>query len=77
MQPVPFFHDPSGAVRFRVAADDGEFVGASVAKATPHFRFEADMGGADAVAVYRVHREEIDAATRPCGAGSAAARSSP
>ena len=64
MQPDPFFHDPSGALRFWVVMDDGNFVGASISKATLHFRFKADMGGADAVAVYMAHREEIDAAVR-------------
>ena len=64
MQPDPFFHDPSGALRFWVAMDDGSFVGASISKATLHFRFKADMSGADAVSIYRAHREEIDAAVR-------------
>ena len=64
MQPDPFFHDPSDALRFWVAMDDGNFVGASISKATLHFRFKADMSGADAVAVYTAHREEIDAAVR-------------
>ena len=64
MQPAPFFHDPSGAVRFWVATDNGNFVGATISKATLHFRFKADMSGADAVAIYTAHREEIDAAVR-------------
>ena len=64
MQPDPFFHEPSGALRFWVAMDDGNFVGASISKAALHFRFKANMDGADAVAVYIAHREEIDAAVR-------------
>ena len=64
MQPSAFFHDPSDAVRFWVPTEDGGFVGASISKATLHFRFKADVSGADALAIYTIHREEIDAAVR-------------
>ena len=64
MQPAPFFHEPSGAVRFWVATDDGSFTGATISKDTLHYRFKADVSGVDAVAVYTAHREEIDAAVR-------------
>ena len=64
MQPAAFFHEPSGAVRFWVAADDGSFTGASISKETLHYRFKADVSGVNAVAVYTAHRVEIDAAVR-------------
>jgi hypothetical protein len=64
MQPAAFFHEPSGAVRFWVATDDGSFTGASISKETLHYRFKADISGANAVAIYAAHRVEIDAAVR-------------
>ena len=64
MQPAPFFHEPSGAVRFWVAGDDGSFTGASITKETLHYRFKADRSGNDAMAIYTLHRQEIDAAVR-------------
>jgi Protein of unknown function (DUF1488) len=64
MLPSPFFHDDSSAVRFWVLADDGSTVGATIGKATLHFRFRGDISGADAVATYTAHREVIDAAVR-------------
>lgn len=69
--PTPFFHEESGAVRFWVGVGDGTFVGASVSKQTLHFRFRADISGADALATYTAHKEEIDgAARRRIAAGS-------
>ena len=62
MLPPPFFHEPSGAVRFWVLVDDGAFVGATISKETLHYRFRADLSGADAVTTYTTHRAEIDAA---------------
>ena len=62
MLPTPLFHEASGAVRFWVLTDDGASVGASISKETLHYRFQADIAGADAVATYTAHRHEIDAA---------------
>jgi hypothetical protein len=64
MQPPAYFHDASGAVRFWVPMSDGGFVGASIRKETLHFRFQAAIDGADALATYTAHRDEIDDAVR-------------
>jgi hypothetical protein len=64
VQPDPIFHEASGAVRFWVQAENGQFVGASIAKETLHFRFRADVSGVDALVTYAAHRGEIDAAVR-------------
>ncbi len=64
MQPEPFFHEASGTVRFWVLAENGQFVGASISQATLHFRFRADVNGANALGAYAAHRDEIDAAVR-------------
>lgn len=64
MQPSAFFHDATGAVRFWVLAEDGGFVGASIAKEVLHYRFRAELSGTDALPTYLAHREEIDAAVR-------------
>ena len=64
MPPTPFLHDESGAVRFWVVCDDGQSIGASISKATLHYRFKAELSGADAVATYLAHQDEIDAAVR-------------
>lgn len=64
MQPAAFFHDDSGSVRFWVPTDDGGYVGASIRKETLHFRFQANLSGADALATYTAHRDEIDDAVR-------------
>jgi hypothetical protein len=61
--PEPYFHGDSAALRFWVAAPDGAgWVGAIVRPALLHHRFQGDMGGSDALAVYQKHRPEIDAA---------------
>lgn len=62
--PAPFLHDDSGTVRFWARMEDGGFVGATISKATLHFRFGANTDGNDAVATYTAHREIIDAAVR-------------
>jgi len=62
--PSPYLHEDSGAVRFWVLAGDGTFVGATISTRTLHYRFRADISGADALAVYAANREEIDAAAR-------------
>ena len=62
--PAPFLHDDSGTVRFWTRMDDDSFIGATISKATLHFRFGANIDGDDAVATYAAHREIIDAAVR-------------
>ena len=62
--PSLFFHDASSTVRFWVPTGGGSFVGATIAKETLHYRFQGDASGADAVATYIAHREEIDTAVR-------------
>jgi hypothetical protein len=73
MQPVPdspkpialreaFFHADSSAVRFWVHDPAGEAVGAIIRQQILHHRFQADVSGSDALAVYTRHRAEIDAA---------------
>ena len=64
MPPAPFLHDDSGVLRFWVDCGEGKFVGASISKAALHYRFQADLSGADAVATYIAHQKEIDAAVR-------------
>jgi hypothetical protein len=71
MSPSPLYHDASGAVRFWVLTDSGEFVGATISKETLHYRFQAELSGVDAVAKYTAHQAEIDAAVlRRVAAGS-------
>lgn len=64
MTPPPFFHDASGAVRFWVRAEDGSFVGATIAQETLRYHFRAGMSGDEALAAYVVHQAPIDAAVR-------------
>lgn len=60
--PEPFFHEDSGAVRFWVLDHDEHFIGASVSKEALHYRFQSGLAGTEALASYRLHRSEIDAA---------------
>ena len=62
--PQPFLHDDSGTVRFWVPMTDGTVMGATISRATLHFRFGGDINGDNAVATYLAHRDEIDAAVQ-------------
>ena len=62
--PEPFFYEDSGAVRFWVLDDAQQFVGASVSKEALHYRFQSGLAGSEALASYRLHQSEIDAAVR-------------
>ena len=62
--PAAFFHDASGAVRFWVVISEGRFVGATISKEALHYRFQGALSGADSLATYAAHREEIDHAVR-------------
>lgn len=63
MLPAPFFHQPSGSVRFWVQVDD-LLVGASIGKETLHYRYRAQRSDDDALETYAENSAEIDAAVR-------------
>jgi hypothetical protein len=63
MPPSPHFHTDSGAVRFWVSVD-GAFVGASISKATLHYRFQPGAQDDDPLATYTAHAQVIDDAVR-------------
>lgn len=60
---TPFFHEESSAVRFWVQVD-GDLVGATIGKATLHYRYEAHRVDDDPLATYKAHATEIHAAVR-------------
>jgi hypothetical protein len=64
----PFFHQPSGTVRFWVLVDD-VLVGASIGKETLHYRYHANRTDDDPLATYLANSAEIDAAVRRRVAG--------
>jgi hypothetical protein len=63
MSQAPFFHESSGAVRFRVLVDDA-LVGASIGKETLHYRYSPHVKDDDALATYMQNSVQIDAAVR-------------
>jgi hypothetical protein len=63
VQPEPFYHEESGAVRFWVRTEAGDVVGASIPRQVLHFRFNTPIGRTDALETYMSHRGVIDAAT--------------
>ena len=63
MSQEPFFHEPSGAVRFWVLIDD-LLVGASIGKETLHYRYHPHRSDDDPLATYAANSAEIDAAVR-------------
>lgn len=68
MQPQPYFHDDSAAVRFWVAIDD-QFVGASIGKLTLHYHFMPGQNNDEPLATYLANAEVIDAVVRRRVAG--------
>lgn len=58
-----FFHEASEAVRFWVQVGDA-LVGATIGKATLHYRYGPMRVDDDALTTYLAHAEEIDAAVR-------------
>ena len=68
MAQEPFFHQPSGTVRFWVLVDD-VLVGASIGKETLHYRYHANRTDDDPLATYLANAAEIDAAVRRRVAG--------
>ncbi|TMH06471.1 MAG: DUF1488 domain-containing protein [Betaproteobacteria bacterium] len=63
MSQAPFFHQPSGTVRFWVLVDDLP-VGASIGKETLHYRYQPQRRDDDALETYTQNSAEIDAAVR-------------
>ena len=66
--PLAFFHADSEAVRFWVPMGEA-FIGATIGKATLHYRFEPMRTDDDAFATYVAHADEIHAAVRRRVAG--------
>jgi hypothetical protein len=66
--PSPFFHADSGSVRFWVRTHDA-VVGASISRATLHYRYRPDARNDDPLQTYTAHAREIDAAVRRRVAG--------
>jgi hypothetical protein len=59
----PFFHEESQEVRFYVLVD-GEPVGASIGRATLHYRFRKNSVGEDPMETYAAESVRIEAAVR-------------
>ena len=63
MSQAPFFHEPSGTVRFWVLVDDLP-IGASIGKETLHYRYRPHHSDDDALQTYLQNSTEMDAAVR-------------
>ncbi len=63
MPPPPFFHEESQEVRFYVLID-GEFVGASVGRATLHYLYCPTASGENPMDTYVAQAAGIEAAVR-------------
>ena len=61
MSQSPFFHQPSGTVRFWITVD-GQPFGASVGKEALHYRFQTNAMDEDPLATYTAHASLIEAA---------------
>ena len=61
--PQPFFHLPSGTVRFWVLVS-GQFVGCSIRREILHYRYHATQTDDDPMATYAANQSEIHAAVR-------------
>jgi hypothetical protein len=61
---APFFHPGTGALRFWVRQDDGQYIGASISKETLHYCFKGERNGDNAMATYEANRLRIDSAVR-------------
>lgn len=62
--PSPFFDLATGTLRFWVALEDGNAIGATITKETLHYLFSGHLAGDDATETYERHRHRIDAAVR-------------
>ncbi|MDM0004924.1 DUF1488 family protein [Variovorax sp. J22G73] len=63
MPDAPYFHDASGTVRFWVPVDDGNAVSASIGREALRYHFRT-AEGADSLATFGLHVQEIEAAVR-------------
>lgn len=61
--PEPFFHLPSGTVRFWVLVND-QFVGSSIRREILHYRYHATQTDDDPMVTYAANLAEIHAAVR-------------
>jgi hypothetical protein len=61
--PEPFFHLPSGTVRFWVLVN-GQFVGSSIRREILHYRYHATQTDDDPMVTYSANMAEIHAAVR-------------
>jgi hypothetical protein len=59
----PFFHEASDAVRFWVLVERN-WVGATISRATLHYRFRPHARDEDPLETYKVYSQEIEAAVR-------------
>jgi len=70
MSQPPFFHIPSGTVRFWVLID-GVPVGASIGRETLHYRYKPNASDDDPLATYTANSAALDVAVkRRVAAGS-------
>ncbi len=60
--PEPFFHHDADELRFWVPIPDRPAMGASISRRVLHHRFQGQVDGSDALAVYAANRQVIDAA---------------
>lgn len=63
MSQDPFFHEASDTVRFWVEVDT-QWIGASVGKATLHYRYSPQAQDEDPLETYRSYVHDIEAAVR-------------
>jgi len=63
MLPLPYFDEPSDAVRFWVLVE-GQPLGASISRATLHYRFRPKSSDDDPIETFKANEREIDAAVR-------------
>jgi hypothetical protein len=68
---APFFHTGTGALRFCVRQEDGQYIGATISKETLHYCFKGEPSGDNAMATYEANRQRIDGAVRRRAAAGA------
>jgi len=61
--PEPFFHEASNTVRFWVLVGS-DWVGATIGKATLHYRYQPTRNDDEPLATYLANAAEIDEAVR-------------
>ncbi len=63
MSNSPFFHEPSGTVRFWVQVDS-ELIGASIGKETLHYHYRPSAQDDNPLETFNSHVRQIEAAVR-------------